>query len=94
MFTCHIWSHVKQLDFQGAVTAATVPSINGPTKIQPGYCPFILGLVKGNVTLHCTDGTDVTVPIQGGTASVVNTNIIILHAVSMPKNHMPQEKKS
>ena len=55
MFTCHVWTSVDQLAFQGSVSSVMVPSAKGPTKIEPGYCPIVLGLINGVVQIAIGD---------------------------------------
>jgi len=84
MFTCHLWTHVNKLAFQGRVFSVMVPSAKGPTKIEPGYCPIVLKLVEGVVRFDCVDGTEKKTTIAGGTVSVTDQHIIILPKVNFP----------
>lgn len=64
--------------FDDEISSLNAPSVNGPLGILPNHIPLITTLVKGDVVLHQTDGTDTTFAIQGGILDVQKDGVTIL----------------
>lgn len=77
MLTVKVLSH-DVCQFEGEVTSIKIPSTNGPLGILPNHTPLITSLVKGDVILQKTDGTDKVIPINGGVLDIKKDGVVIL----------------
>lgn len=67
----------KQL-FSGEVTLTQLPGIDGLFEILEHHAPLVAALKKGKIKVELPDGKTEFYDINGGTAEVLNNNILVL----------------
>lgn len=67
----------KQL-FSGDVTLAQLPGIDGLFEVLEHHAPMVAALRKGKIKVALKDGKTEFYDINGGTAEVLDNNILVL----------------
>ena len=64
--------------FSGEVSLVQLPGLDGLFEILENHAPMVAALKKGKVKVQQSDGSTEFFEINGGTAEVLQNNILIL----------------